>query len=180
MSGNQNIEDLANQIASTLESLPNDGKERQMTITIGGNNHGTVVMGSNITINPPPERVREPQDMSTSELQQLRENWQVEVRSAFWRKWFNTPSLIVFALLIAMLGMILWPISEFSARGIASALLQNNETNILTFPVVIGFASLLLASGIWFDRVRKVEDRLIKENKEQIDNINVILRRRGY
>lgn len=179
MSENKTIENLANQIASTLESLPNDGKERQMTITIGGNNQGTVVMGPSITINPPPESPRKPQDMSTHELQNLKDNWKMEVRSAFRRKWFSAPVLIGITLLITLLGMLLWQISELSIGDLGSIASQNKGTNIITVPILIGFALLFLASVSWFERVRKIEDRLIKENKEQIESINVLLRRRG-
>lgn len=164
--------ELSNQIAEQLSSLPDDGHPRQITVTQTGD--GTVVMGSQVIINPPAEREIPVHDRPTSWLKDVIIENKRQINAARTRKWFSTPSILmmlVFAFIFVMVGM-------FLLTKDATLILQSVGVVIQEPTYTIGFATTFCLLAIWFERVRRLEDIIIAESQETIEYINTILRRR--
>lgn len=55
------FEGFAKRVSGLVRELPNDGRECQMTATIGGDNHGNITFGNHITIHTAPPAEPEPE-----------------------------------------------------------------------------------------------------------------------
>ncbi|BCU88707.1 MULTISPECIES: hypothetical protein [Yersinia pseudotuberculosis complex] len=176
MSHNNNIAELADRIVNTLDNLPDDGNERQ--ITIGGNNHGTIVMGPQINVHSASKRSPELDELALSSLHQLRQKRHAEIRAARWRKRFSIPFLLGNTLLIIMGGGILWHTAQFVTGKPIWDLVLGSDANIWLLPVILTLAVIMLIAGFWLHKTSKVENQFIAENQTEIARIDVILQRR--
>ncbi|MBP2844446.1 hypothetical protein J8655_02880 [Dickeya oryzae] len=166
---------LSAQIADSLKGLPfDDGQERQITITVGGSNPGSIHVGSVVNINPAPQRPLELHEMDDHTLRVMRKNLTVKRNDAKRRCHLNGPSMMSLALIL----------SAFFSALFNGYLLINKEPPIFildekVFFVLIGWAFLLSFFVKRLDKIRKIESIIINENQSIIDAIDVILRRRN-
>ncbi|CAI0906324.1 hypothetical protein [Serratia ficaria] len=168
--------ELSNQIAEKLSSLPNDGSPRQITVTQSGD--GTVVMGSQVIINPPAARDIPVHERPVTWLRDVIKENKRQINEARFRKWFSIPSIIIHSAMLMFLvfvGSIVLPVlihrdASLFTQSVGAVIQQ--PAYMMIFCVAIG----LLA--VWFGRVSKVEDRIISESKGNIEYISTILKRR--
>ncbi|MEC5344655.1 hypothetical protein ABRZ24_18850 [Brenneria populi] len=172
----EELQTLAGQVIDSLKQLPQDGQERQITISVGGNNHGSIHVGSVVNINHAPKRPPELHERDSQELLAIKRGLLKKRNGAKWRRYFNIPFLLMLSLLLIGLASCLW-IAYMSlwVGGLANPLVLNGKT--LAVSIVWGVLMILCAKAM--DKLWKVENRIINENQDVIDTIDVILRRRN-
>ncbi|APY32530.1 hypothetical protein A6548_003696 [Salmonella enterica subsp. enterica serovar Apapa] len=168
---------LSDQVLDSLKGLPQDGQERQVTISVGGDNHGSIHVGSVVNITSAPPRKRELHEMESRELAGIRRDLQSKSKDAKWRCYFNAPVILLFGLMFLAFGFALWNIYLLYNYGAKASLLVLDEK---TFFIYLSWALAVTFSGKRMDKIRKVENRIIQENQLTIDAIDVILRRRSF
>lgn len=168
---------LSGQILDSLKQLPQDGQERQVTISVGGGNHGSIHVGSVVNINPVPPRPRELHEMESHELLKIKRNLQIKSKDAKWRYYLNIPSVLLLTLVSSAFSFALWNIFLLYNYGMQANLLILNEKSIVVF---VSWALCVTLCGKLMDRTRKIENCIVVENQSIIDAISVILRRRDY
>lgn len=90
--------------------LPNDGRERQMTVTIGGDNHGNITFGNHITIHAAPVAEPEPERAppSDEQLREMERQAKQQQREAWLRSWCNVPSLVLLGVLAILVAWVIF------------------------------------------------------------------------
>ncbi|PHM24603.1 hypothetical protein [Xenorhabdus ehlersii] len=173
----EKLRTIAEQVVDSLKLLPQDGQERQVTISVGGNSHGSIHVGSVVNINPPtPPRPRELHERDGQELLAMKQQLLTKNKDAKWRCYFNTPCLLFLSLVLMAFGFALWNAYMVLWGGGSSGLLLFNEKTLVIF---VSWSVLIYICGKKMDKHRKIENIIIDENKNIIDTINVILRRRN-
>ncbi|MBN3250538.1 hypothetical protein AB6D34_04840 [Pectobacterium brasiliense] len=170
----QELHSLAEQVMDSLKQLPQDGQERQITISVGGNNPGSIHVGSVVNINPAPQRPLELHEMDDSMLRKIRRELISKRNESKRRSYFNIPSLLFFVLTLSAFGFVFWNISLIYTGK--SHWLDMSGNNFFIF---IGWACLIMLTVRFMYKVRKIETRIVNENQNTIDTIDVIFRRRG-
>ncbi|WP_387692533.1 hypothetical protein [Photorhabdus sp. RM71S] len=172
----EELQTLAEQVFDSLKQLPQDGQERQITISVGGNNHGSIHVGSVVNINPVPSRSRELHERDSRELLAIKRELLIKNKDAKWRYYINTPCLLLLSLVLIAFTFALWnAYMMFFGGGSTNVLVVNNKTLI----IFISWTVLMMLCGKKMDKNRKIENRIIGENQNVIDTIDVILRRRN-
>ncbi|MDX5630358.1 MULTISPECIES: hypothetical protein [unclassified Brenneria] len=173
----EELQTLAEQVIDSLKQLPQDGQERQITISVGGNNHGSIHVGSVVNINHAPKRPPELHERDSQELLAIKRGLLKKRNGAKWRRYFNIPFLLMLSLLLIGLASCLW-IAYMSlwVGGLTNPSVLNEKMYIalIIWGVIMAFCVKFLDSR-W-----KIENRIINENQDVIDTIDVILRRRNY
>ncbi|TQI78721.1 hypothetical protein FHU10_1238 [Serratia fonticola] len=176
VSREQELNELSNQIAEQLNSLPDDGQARQVTVTQSGD--GTIILGSQVIINQPQEREIPINQRPTAWLREVIEDNKKQISAARLRKWLSLPSIFL-VLTMLVLGIyfitIILPVmthrnANFFIEGVA--FVMQEPLYLAAFPISMSLF------GYWFSRVRKVEDRIIAESQEAIEYISTIIKRR--
>ena len=62
------LQRLSELLGKEIDALPKDGKERSISITVGGNNSGNISLGGTQIVFHPQERTRTWGDLAVSEL----------------------------------------------------------------------------------------------------------------
>lgn len=156
---------LADKLAKEIEALPDDGKERSISITVGGSNSGNISLGGTQIVVNPQERKRAWADLTLSELKAELAYWQAHWRSGWRGYWLNIPCLLLSAGILLM------------AAGLLSGWLLTVPFE--NMPYVLAPTVVLMAIlSTWVMRIRRVEGRLMQESQEYIDTIEAELRRR--
>ncbi|EYU16175.1 hypothetical protein [Photorhabdus aegyptia] len=172
----EELQTLAGQVFDSLKQLPQDGQERQITISVGGNNHGSIHVGSVVNINPMPSRPRELHERDSRELLAIKRELLIENKDAKWRYYINTPCLLLLSLVLIAFTFALWnAYMIFFGEGFTNVLVLNDKTLI----IFISWVGLVILCGKKMDKHRKIENRIIYENQNVLDTIDVILRRRN-
>ncbi|MCC8420906.1 hypothetical protein [Photorhabdus thracensis] len=172
----EELQTLAGQVFDSLKQLPQDGQERQITISVGGNNHGSIHVGSVVNINPMPSRPRELHERDSRELLAIKRELLIENKDAKWRYYINTPCLLLLSLVLIAFTFALWnAYMIFFGEGFTNVLVLNDKTLI----IFISWVGLVMLCGKKMDKHRKIENRIIDENQNVLDTIDVILRRRN-
>ncbi|EYU13281.1 hypothetical protein [Photorhabdus aegyptia] len=172
----EELQTLAGQVFDSLKQLPQDGQERQITISVGGNNHGSIHVGSVVNINPTPSRSRELHERDSRELLAIKRELLIKNKDAKWRYYINIPCLLLFSLVLIAFTFVLWnAYMMFFGEGPTNVLVLNDKTLI----IFISWVVLITLCGKKMDKDRKIENRIIDENQNVIDTIDVILRRRN-
>ncbi|MFK3706735.1 hypothetical protein ACI2JR_17635 [Klebsiella sp. NPDC088457] len=179
-SRDRELYELSSQIAEKLSGLPDDGKPKTITVTQSGD--GTIVLGSQVIINPPSKndarREIPIQEQSNSWLlSAIREN-KHHISAARRRKWLSLPTIsFVFVVLVLILYALTFLLGLMHS--------QSSEFIVPFFEMLTGnpiflavFSAILALLGFWMDRNRKIEDRIIAESSETIQLLTSILRRR--
>ncbi|RLM25340.1 hypothetical protein BIY29_07455 [Brenneria alni] len=169
----EELHTLAEQVIGSLKQLPYDGQERQITISVGGNNPGSIHVGSVVNINHAPKRPPELHEMDDHTLQQIKRELISKRNESKRRSYFNIPSALFVGLALLAFGFVLWNI--FLMYNGESHWLVLSENTLFLF---LGWASLVMLAGKSMDKIRKIESRIINENQHTIDSIDVIFRRR--
>ncbi|KLU14274.1 MULTISPECIES: hypothetical protein [Xenorhabdus] len=174
----EKLRTIAEQVVDSLKLLPQDGQERQVTISVGGNSNGSIHVGSVVNINPPtPPRPRELHERNSQELLAMKRKLLTKNKDAKWRCYFNTPCLLLFSLILMAFGFALWDAYMMLLGGGSTGLLVLNEKTLIIF---VSWIVLIYICGKKMEKQRKIENRIIDENQNTIDTINVILRRRNF
>ncbi|MFD0709368.1 hypothetical protein [Photorhabdus akhurstii] len=172
----EELQTLAEQVFDSLKQLPQDGQERQITISVGGNNHGSIHVGSVVNINPMPSRPRELHERDSRELLAIKRELLIKNKDAKWRYYINTPCLLLLSLVLIAFTFALWnAYMMFFSGGFTNVLVLNDKTLI----IFISWVVLITLCGKKMDKHRKIENRIIDENQNVIDTIDVILQRRN-
>jgi len=168
------LQTLVDQVADSLNSLPKDGVERQITIRVGGNNSGTINIGPTVNITPAQPRPRTYEDLDNRELQYIRRGLVSKSNQAKLRRYLNLPAF--FSLMLFLIALVFAFLNAFLLFSGSKSLLILTEKTIAAYAV---WAVLLGISVKSLDKLRKVESIIIYENQSAIDTIDVILRRRS-
>ncbi|AKH64894.1 MULTISPECIES: hypothetical protein [Photorhabdus] len=172
----EELQTLAGQVFDSLKQLPQDGQERQITISVGGNNHGSIHVGSVVNINPMPSRPRELHERDSRELLAIKRELLIKNKDAKWHYYINTPCLLLLSLMLIAFTFALWnAYMIFFGGGLTNVLVLNDKILI----IFISWAVLVMLCGKKMDKHRKIENRIIDENQNVLDTIDVILRRRN-
>ncbi|AIA72729.1 putative phage-related membrane protein [Pectobacterium atrosepticum SCRI1043] len=172
----QELHSLAEQVMDSLKHLPQDGQERQITISVGGNNPGSIHVGSVVNINPAPTRSRELHERDSHELLTIKRKLLTKNKDAKWRCYFNIPCLLLLSLVLIAFAFALWNAYMMLFGGGLTNLLVLNEKTMVIF---VSWGVIVMFCGKAMDKHRKIENRIIDENQNVIDTIDVILRRRN-
>lgn len=172
----EELQALAEQVVDSLKRLPQDGQERQVTISIGGNNHGSIHTGPVVNINPASPREPELHERNSQELLTIRRGFITEANAAKWRRYLNVPCISMICLGLAALLFALWNAYMLFNYGVSSTLLVLNAKSMMIF---ISWGVAVTLCGKAMDKIRKIENRIIDENQYTIDSIDTILRRRS-
>ncbi|WP_445374662.1 hypothetical protein ACSLVK_00315 [Photorhabdus tasmaniensis] len=172
----EELQTLAEQVFDSLKQLPQDGQERQITISVGGNNHGSIHVGSVVNINPTPSRPRELHERDSRELLAIKRELRIKNKDAKWRYYINTPCLLLLSLVLIAFTFALWNAYMMFFGGRLTNVLVLNDKTLIIF---ISWVVLITLCGKKMDKYRKIENRIIDENQDVIDTIDVILQRRN-
>ncbi|WP_312679852.1 hypothetical protein [Stutzerimonas nitrititolerans] len=157
---------LAEKLGKEIEAMPKDGKEREISITVGGSNTGNIsVGGTQIVVN---STAREPSwsDLDPADLRRQLAHWKAQVWSGHRGYWLNMPCFLILAI---GLGLV-WGIFT----GALPVLSVAGSYPLLPF-VVLG---VMLPLMLWLMNIRRVEARHIQDCQSVIDDIQAELRRR--
>lgn len=156
---------LAEKLAKEIEALPNDGKERSLSVTVGGNNSGNISLGGTQIVFSPQEKQRTWADLNTSELRAELVHWKAQRWSGWRGYWLNAPCVLL------MIGIALM------VTGVLSGWLLSLPHT--TLPYVLAPTVILMAIlSTWMMRIRRIEGRLMQDSQTYIDTIEAELRRR--
>ena len=157
---------LAEKLGKEIDALPKDGKEREISITVGGKNTGNItVAGTQIVVNP---AAKEPSwaDLDPAALKKQLAHWKTQAWSGRRGYWLNIPCAL---LLVIGIG-IAWGVFT----GALPTLTLAGTFPLLPF-VVLGVMFPLM---LWLMNIRRVEARHIQDCQSVIDDIQAELRRR--
>jgi len=159
------LQRLSEMLGKEIDALPKDGKERSISITVGGNNSGNISLGGTQIVLHPQERKRTWGDLAVSELLNHLDHWKAQWWSGWRGFWLNAPCLLLMLMLVLMVV------------GLLSGWLWSLGPQ--TMPYVLAPMIVLMAIlSTWMMRIRRVEGRLMKDSQAYIDTIEAELRRR--
>ncbi|MFE8048770.1 hypothetical protein [Brenneria goodwinii] len=172
----EELQTLAEQVIDSLKQLPQDGQERQITISVGGNNHGSIHVGSVVNINHAPKRPPELHERDSQELLTIKRGLLKKNKDAKWRCYSNIPCLLLLSLVFIAFAFALWnAYMMLFGGGITNLLVLNEKTAV----IFVSWSLIVMLCGKAMDKNRKIENKIINENQDIIDTIDVILRRRN-
>lgn len=153
---------LAQRVSDLVGELPNDGKERQMTVTIGGDNHGNITFGNHITIHAAPAAEPEPErkPLTGPQMHAMEQRARAQQRSAFIRSWFNVPLtlmiLIAAGVIVALFKGYLWQL-----------------INTFEYPFLMPafFGAVFLPLAYWAARIKRLEQPIIRDAEQTLEAI---------
>ena len=133
------LQELADQVAGSLKMLPQENLDRQITISVGGDNPGSIHVGSVVNINPAPVRPPELHEMDDRTLLNMKKALISNRNESSRRCYFNIPCILLFGLiyaswvcLVTLAGKNLEKI-----RKIESRIATENQTIIDTIDVIL-------------------------------------------
>lgn len=159
MNRTEALDDLATRISALVNEQPNDGQERAMTVTVGGDNHGAITFGNHITINAGTHPVKEERPLSDGELQALAAQKKRERRDAQFRRFINLPVLLTATFFIGLIGALL------------SGYLWQFVQGPYPWAVPIAVGAVLVPLAVWTRRVTDLEGAIIREANETLEQI---------
>jgi len=159
MSRKEDLDDLATRISALVNEQPNDGRERAMTVTVGGDNHGAITFGNHITINAGTHPVKEERPLSDGELQALASQKKRERLEAQVRRFINLPVLLTATVFIGIIAALV--------SGYLWQFVQGPYPWLV--PVAVGVVLMPLA--VWTRRVTELEGAIIREANQTLEQI---------
>ncbi|MFE8103583.1 hypothetical protein RBA71_19150 [Brenneria goodwinii] len=169
----EELHTLAEQVIDSLKQLPQDGQERQITISVGGNNPGSIHVGSVVNINHAPKYPPELYEMDDCVLQQIKRELVSKRDESKRRSYINVISFLFFGLILLAFIFILWNIFLIYGEPHWLSIIRNTP---FTF---FGWVSLVIIAIKSMDKIRKIESRILNESQNTVDAIDVIFRKRG-
>lgn len=173
------LEQIAERVKSAVKDLPKDGKEHQITVTVGGDNHGSITLGDHIVVNEQPQSYAD-QVASASSDSLLRERRRQASlrRAAVVRQFLNIPALLFFTVLIVVLGTLAL---DIWGRPHGQALLISFSGSYLRNMLVpISLAFILLGLSIPFHRRKQLECSIVDKTTQNIIVIDQEIHHRKY
>ncbi|HEY0286274.1 MAG TPA: hypothetical protein VGC62_04585 [Pseudomonas sp.] len=156
---------MARALAAEVEAQPQDGQERSISVTIGGNNGGHITIGGTQIVISSPERERSWHDLSTEELREHLEHWRAQWWSGWRGFWLNPPCVM----LVLSLALVV--------AGLFSGWLLTLHIN--TMPYVSAVMLVTMAAlSTWMMRIRRVEGQHMERSQAYIDTIESEMRQR--
>ncbi|MCL7930452.1 hypothetical protein [Halomonas llamarensis] len=162
----QGLEKAIGKFKDAIKDLPSDGEERTVSITVGGDNHGSIIVGHHITVNPPAE-AKEEKPLTIDELREIVEQGKREARQSWIRNRLNIPTGIMFFLLgLAITGLL---------NGYLLSVPMSTFNMLL-----IGGVVIFLAAGFWASRIGDVERGIFQQARQQTLQAKQELQRRRF
>lgn len=159
------LDEVAEKISQLVNDLPNDGEERKISVTYGGDNHGNITFGNHITINTASRSEREERPLSSAELMAIEQDSKRQHRRAWLRSHANLPSVIMLAMLALAIAAL------FSGKLFA---ISQGEFQM----VLIGGGAVFLLAGAWATRISRLEQPIIEEARNKVAMARQELHRR--
>lgn len=173
------LEQIAERVKNTVKDLPKDGKEHQITVTVGGDNHGSITLGDHIVVNEQPKSYVEiVHGTDANDLIRERKRLSSARFKAYMRRYINTPVLLFFTVLISVLAIVLadaWAFFHHEAPFVSSP--KDFPANLI-LPLSLG--AVFLAFGIPAMKRQRREVRIANGLTDQIDAIEQELHNRKY
>lgn len=161
----QGLEKAIGKFKDAIKDLPSDGEERTVSITVGGDNHGNIILGHHITVNPPVETNAEP--LTTEQLKAMVDQGKREARQSWLRNRLNIPT----AIMIFMLGL--------AITGLLSGYFLSVPMS--TFNILLmGGGVIFLGAGFWANRIGEVERGIFKQARARAIEAKQELQRRRF
>lgn len=160
--------ELAEKIAANIEEQPKDGRERSITITVGGNNGGHISIGGTQVVVGSKESRREWTDLTDEELRQELQYWSAQWWSGWRGFWLNIPAILLILALVAI------------AFGLITGLLLTTSIPDIPYSPYSLIATMAAISGLaaWMMTIRRVEGLHMQRSRSHIDAVKAEIRRR--
>lgn len=156
------FDDLATRISKLVNEQPNDGRERAMTVTVGGDNHGAITFGNHITINAAAPELKEERPLTDEELCLLAKREKKVLHQAKMRRVFNLPFMLS---ILALIGYA----TTMLLQLISSPWQIPQSQHPWLYPLI--FALVLLPLLAWAKRLAQLEEPIIREAEETLEQI---------
>ncbi|OSM95592.1 MULTISPECIES: hypothetical protein [Lonsdalea] len=168
------LQELVDQVTGSLKMLPQENLERQITISVGGDNPGSIHVGSVVNINPAPVRPPELHEMDDRTLLNMKKALISNLNESSRRCYFNIPCILLFGLISGAFIFVL--LNIFLILHQKPTLLDLDEKKLIIYA---SWVCLVTLAGKHLEKIRKIESQIATENQSIIDTIDVILFRRG-
>lgn len=157
---------LAEKLGNEIDSLPKDGKEREISLTVGGSNTGNISLGGTQIVVNPASHAPNWTELSVADLRAHLAHWKAQVWSGHRGYWLNIPCVLI---LLGGFGLA-WGIFTGTLPGLTLT------GNYPWLPLVV--LGVMLPLMLWLMSIRRVESRHIQDCQSVIDDIQAELRRR--
>ena len=164
----EDLIELAKKLGEEIDALPKDGKEHEISITVGGSNSGNIsVGGTQIVINPKTRELTWA-DLESSDLRKYLAQWKAQAWSGYRGYWLNVPCFLI---LVLGAGLV-WSIFTGVLPIVSAA------EGFPWLPVLVIGAMVTLM--LWLMNIRRIEGLHIQKCQAVINEIQAELRmRRG-
>ena len=159
--------DLLRLAEKEIEGLPDDGKERSISITVSGDNSGNIAIGGTHIVLESQRRKRTWADLTPTELQSALAKHRAQLRSSWLSFWVNTPAILLGICLTTMVA------------GLLSGWLLSLPSDLMPY-LSVSVLAIVASLGLWLVQIRRPEAHLMQESRAYIDTIRAELRRRKY
>jgi hypothetical protein len=166
MGSQQDLDEFIQRLQEDTDELPSDVEPRNVTISIGGNNHGSISTGPQFTVNlnhQPGGWSQYSSDELRRRLARLQRERRDSALALIMNKQIATLLAVVTAFFLVSSDRFLAAIGIDPSPGPAS---------------VVGFlllAAALAVAATWANSVLRVEQRVLQENGADIDAIRAVL-----
>nr|WP_300309240.1 hypothetical protein [Halomonas sp.] len=166
MNRKEGLDDLATRISALVNELPNDGRERAMTVTVGGDNHGNITFGNHITINTAVEPPEQERPLTDADLRAIKHQATRQQRHALIRSYINVPfvlmTLIAAGVIASLLSGHLWQLVNGGSPWLVPAV----------------FGAVFMPIAYWAAQLKRREQPLIREAKDTLEYVRQMQHRR--
>jgi len=162
----QGLEKAIGKFKEAVKDMPSDGAERTVSITVGGDNHGNIILGHHITVNPPAD-AKEERPLTADELREIVEKGKREARQSWLRNRLNIPTAIMFFLI------------GLTVTGLFNGYLLSVPMSTFNL-LIIGGGVTFLAAAFWANRIGEVERGIFQQAREQAIQARQELQRRRF
>jgi hypothetical protein len=160
----EDLKKLAVILAREIGSFPNDGKQHELSVTVGGDQKGNISLGGT-QINIQAVRELTWDDLSPNQLRSQLKHFNSQWWSGWRGYWLNVPVVLMLALSI----------------GLAFSLFQGYlpiDNPQRTWMVMVIVLPIMLILGLLMTKIRRVEARHMADSQATIDAIQAALRRK--
>ena len=173
------LEQIAERVKNAVKDLPKDGKEHQITVTVGGGNHGSITLGDHIVVNEQPKSYVEiVHGTDANDLMRERKRLSSARFKAYMRRYINIPVLLSFVALISVVAVALADVWAFFHHKAPFFISPKDFPANLTWPISLG--AVFLVFGIPALKRQRREIRIANGLTEQIEVIEQELHNRKY
>lgn len=160
--------ELAKKLGEEIDALPKDGKEHEISITVGGSNTGNISVGGTQIVVNSKERELTWADLESSDLRRYLAQWKAQAWSGYRGYWLNAPCFLILTLGAGLVWSIVTGVLPTTAPF----------QGFPWLPVLV--LGVMVALMLWLMNIRRVEGLHIQKCQAVINEIQAELRmRRG-